>query len=263
MLRFLAPWSVCSVLILFAPAIATPADRLVSVSGSGLVSVPPDEVVVKIQFSTVDDDLVRVRADSDKQLKTILDLAQKQGAKPGDYDVSSLKLELSYNEQLKRQVYEVQRELSVKLGVLANLNPLLADLLKLSDIRIESITFGSSKAGRSGSLCLLQQASRSLLGCSLGMQLPQGASTLHTAACISAWHSRGCGRLTRFSRRRGMWLASWCRSAAWASSCSSRRAKSRLSAAASRLCGGQGVREAQVLEDRALGRRPPSAHLRT
>ncbi|MCI0357195.1 MAG: SIMPL domain-containing protein [Planctomycetaceae bacterium] len=146
MFRLPRPWPVCALLIFFAPSIATAADRLVSVSGSGRVSAPPDEVVIKIQFSTVDDDLVRVRADSDKQLKAILDLAQKQGAKPGDYDVSSLKLELSFNEQLKRQVYEVQRELSVKLGVLANLNPLLADLLKLSDIRIGSITFGSSKS---------------------------------------------------------------------------------------------------------------------
>lgn len=146
MLRFVAPWSMCFALILVAPEAATSADRLVSVTGQGRVTVPPDEVVIKIQFSTVDDDLVRVRADSDKQLQTILDLSQKQGAKPGDYDVSSLKLELSFNEQLKRQVYEVQRELSVKLGVLKNLNPLLAELLKLSDIRIESITFGSSGA---------------------------------------------------------------------------------------------------------------------
>ena len=37
---------------------------------------------------------------------------------------------------------------------------------------------------------------------------PQDASTPHTAASISAWHSRGCGRLTRFSRRRGTWLES-------------------------------------------------------
>jgi hypothetical protein len=37
--------------------------------------------------------------------------------------------------------------MSVKLGVLANLNALLADLLKLPDLSVESITFGSSRAG--------------------------------------------------------------------------------------------------------------------
>jgi uncharacterized protein YggE len=135
-----------SCVFLASAAAAISADRVVQVSGSGLVSVPADEVVIKLSLSAVDDDLVRVRTSSDKQVKTILDLAEKHGAKPGDYEVNSLKLELSFNEQLRRQVYEVQRELSVKLGVLANLNPLLADLLKLSDLRIESITFGASNA---------------------------------------------------------------------------------------------------------------------
>src|SRR5688572_5400201 len=115
------------------------AERIVSVSGSGLVSVSADEVTINLSLSTVDDDLVRVRETSDKQVQAILDLAQKHGAKAGDYKVSSLKLALSFNEQLRRQVYEVEREMSVKLGVLANLNPLLADLLKLAEMQIASI----------------------------------------------------------------------------------------------------------------------------
>jgi len=133
-------------IVLGANAALFSAERTVSVSGSGLVSVPADEVTINLSLSTVDDDLVRVRETSDKQVQAILDLAQKHGAKPGDYKVSSLKLALSYNEQLRRQVYEVEREMSVKLGVLANLNPLLADLLKLSEMQIASIEFGASKA---------------------------------------------------------------------------------------------------------------------
>jgi uncharacterized protein YggE len=147
MLSFHHFWVVVSLaVVLIAPRNCWPADRIVSVSGSGLVSVPPDEVVIELSLSAVDDDLVRVRANSDKQVATILDVAKKHGSKPGDYEMSSLSLELSFNEQLKRQVYKVQREMSVKLGVLANLNPLLADLLKLPEMRIKSIAFGSSKA---------------------------------------------------------------------------------------------------------------------
>jgi uncharacterized protein YggE len=132
----------CSVFAAQALAV----DRTIAVSGSGVVRVAPDQVEIAIALEAVDDDLVRVRASSDQQVKTILELAQKHGVQPDGFDVSSLKLGLSYNEQLKRQIYHVDRSMSLKLGVLANLNALLAELLKQPDAKIGEIRFGASKA---------------------------------------------------------------------------------------------------------------------
>jgi uncharacterized protein YggE len=141
-------WSVTALLsLVVGPVAAVPAaDRSIAVTGSGIVRVAPDEVAISIALKAVDDDLVRVRANSDQQVKAILELAQKRGVKPDGFDVSSLKLGLSYNEQLKRQIYHVDRSMSLKLGVLANLNALLADLLKQPDATIGEIRFGASKA---------------------------------------------------------------------------------------------------------------------
>jgi uncharacterized protein YggE len=122
------------------------AERTVSVSGSGVVEVPPDNVAIDLQLKSVDDDLVRVRGNSVKQLRAVLELAQKHGVKAGDFEVSHLELALSFNEQLRRQIYNVTRKLSVKLGTLSNLNPLLSDLLKQPDVKVLGIRFGTSKA---------------------------------------------------------------------------------------------------------------------
>jgi uncharacterized protein YggE len=144
MLRLQFSSLICCILALPLPAWS--ADRSVTVFGTGVIQVPPDEVSIALELKAVDDDLVRVRSNSDNQVKEILDLAQKHGVKPADFAVSSLKLQLSFNDQLKRQFYHVERSMSVKLGVLANLNALLADLLKQRDTAVGEIRFGASRA---------------------------------------------------------------------------------------------------------------------
>jgi uncharacterized protein YggE len=121
-------------------------ERSISVSGTGTVDAPPDEVTIELLLKAVDHDLVRVRNTSDLQVRKALEFAQAHGAKEGDYRVSGLKLGLSYNEQLRRQIFHVEREMSLRLVQLENLNPLLAELLKQSDWSVESITFGSTRS---------------------------------------------------------------------------------------------------------------------
>jgi uncharacterized protein YggE len=69
---------------------AEPASRLVHVSGQGLVRVVPDQVVIRITITTVDDDLTRVRADSDDQARAVLGLAKKHGVTQEGFQVSRL-----------------------------------------------------------------------------------------------------------------------------------------------------------------------------
>lgn len=125
---------------------AAPASRLVHVSGEGLVKVVPDQVVIRITITTVDDDLTRVRTDSDDQARAVLGLAKKHGVTGEGFQVSRLELSLDYNEQLRRQIYQVERDVAIKLHELAKLNGLLSDLLGVPSSKIVGISFGATKA---------------------------------------------------------------------------------------------------------------------
>lgn len=117
----------------------------VHVSGEGQIKVAADLVTVTIGMETIDDELVRVRQTSDKQAQTILAHLKKQGAPDGNFQVTALRLTFGYSEQLKRQIYKVQRDVTLELGDIAKLDALLADLLKEPFVKIGGITFRTSK----------------------------------------------------------------------------------------------------------------------
>jgi uncharacterized protein YggE len=126
-------------------AAAEPAAGLVQVSGSGTVKAVPDEVRISMTVTTIDDDLMRVRADSDKQARTVLELARKHAA-ASRFEVSRLDLTLDYNKQLRRQIYQVERDVAITLNDLTKLDALLSDLLQQPNCQIVGITFGTSRA---------------------------------------------------------------------------------------------------------------------
>jgi len=125
---------------------AEPATRLVHVSGEGVVRVVPDEVVIGMTITTVDDDLVRVRAESDDQARAVSSLAKKHGVKDSGFEVGRLDITFEYSEQLRRQIYQVERDLTLSLHQLGNLDGLLSDLLAVPDSKITGVTFGTVKA---------------------------------------------------------------------------------------------------------------------
>ena len=136
---------------------AEPATRMVHVLGTGTVRVVPDQVVIGMTITAVDDDLVKVRKDSDAQARSILSLAKKHGVSEDRFEVNRLELSLGYNEQLRRRIYQVERDVSVTLHELSKLDGLLSDLLGVPNSEISGITFGSSKA-RQHRLDALRQA---------------------------------------------------------------------------------------------------------
>jgi uncharacterized protein YggE len=145
----LARRAVVAVLALFSLAFPVAAARAqakgVHVSGEATLRVPADTVTLALSMETIDDDLVRVRQTSDKQAQTILAHVKKQGGGEGAFQVTALSLTFGYNAQLKRQIYTVVRGLKVELGDLSKLDALLADLLKEQFLKIEGITFRTSK----------------------------------------------------------------------------------------------------------------------
>lgn len=134
-----------SVLVVLLAGAAFAADRLVAISGTGEVLAAPDEVAIALGMKAVDDDLKRVRATNDQQLTTIVELAQKHGVKVESLKVGRMGLALTHDSQLRRPIYHVDRSVEFRLGNLANLNPLLIELLKQPDTQVNSIVFTTGK----------------------------------------------------------------------------------------------------------------------
>ncbi|MEQ8786660.1 MAG: SIMPL domain-containing protein [Pirellulaceae bacterium] len=129
-------------------AIATAAESKVSVvrvSGQGSVQVVPDQVGIDISVTTTDDDLIRVRESSDDDARKILTLANKHGVADDGFKVDSLRLTFSYNEQLRRRIYQVHRNVNLRLNDLGKLDGLLSDLLDESNLQILGIHFVTSQ----------------------------------------------------------------------------------------------------------------------
>lgn len=129
-----------------AAVAAEPAGSSVIVSGHGQVRVAPDQVVIELTVTTTDDDLLRVRENSDKNARTILTHARKHSVGENGFEVSRLELLLDYNEQLRRQIYEVERDVTLRLDDLTKLDALLSDLLGERNLQVVGINFVTSKA---------------------------------------------------------------------------------------------------------------------
>lgn len=127
-------------------AAAEPKSPTVNVSGRGIVRAAPDQVILQLKMKTSDDDLIRVRKTNETQARTLQELAKKNGVDEAGFEVSRLDLSLSYNDQLRRQIYALERDITVRLNDLSKLDSLLAGLLVERDVKIASISFVHSKA---------------------------------------------------------------------------------------------------------------------
>jgi len=120
--------------------------KLVHVSGSYTVSVAPDQVDIEVTITTTDDDLIRVRASSDKVAASILAFCKKHGVEEKGFAVSRLELSLDFNQQLKRQIYTVERDVTISMSDLSRLDAVLSDLLKETNAKVAGVTYATSKS---------------------------------------------------------------------------------------------------------------------
>jgi uncharacterized protein YggE len=148
MLRCLPSLALGLVLACFASSLFAQGapQKLVHVSGSHTVSVAPDQVDIEVTITTTDDDLLRVRASSDKVASSILAFCKKHGVEDKGFVVSRLELSLDFNEQLKRQIYTVERDVTISLSDLSRLDAVLSDLLKETSTKVAGVSYATSKS---------------------------------------------------------------------------------------------------------------------
>jgi hypothetical protein len=103
------------VLVTVRPGLADDNDlRAVTVSGTGTVESPPDQVECKLSATTEGNDLLETRRKSDSELMAILKLGEAHGVQPGDFRVTQLKISYGFDENRGRFFYRVDRIASMK-----------------------------------------------------------------------------------------------------------------------------------------------------
>ncbi|MHC4406914.1 MAG: SIMPL domain-containing protein [Planctomycetota bacterium] len=120
------------------------AIRAVTVSGTGTVESPPDQVVLTISVTTEGSDLLETRRESDSELQAILKLGEAHGVRPDGFRVTELMISYGFDEDRRRFFYRVDREANMTLKEIARFDALLAAALKRGGLNITGIVFGTS-----------------------------------------------------------------------------------------------------------------------
>lgn len=129
-------------------AAAQERDKVIKVSGTGVVSVMPDRARVHMQVSQVDKSVVAAKKAVDEMASQIQKMLLDQGVKPSDVNASGFSVYEERNEPInrdrKQEGYRVSREMVVKVEDISRLDVILDHAINLGTNRVQNIEFYSS-----------------------------------------------------------------------------------------------------------------------
>lgn len=132
---------------LFTPPALTqdflPRPRLISVTGTAEVNVPPDEVVLDLGVESRDKDLSVAKAQHDHRVKKLLAEARSAGVGEKNIQTSTLQMRPDYSEEKVPRflAYEVSQTIQVTLKDLSKYEHLITKLLEAGVNRVDSVEF--------------------------------------------------------------------------------------------------------------------------
>ncbi|QQQ01423.1 SIMPL domain-containing protein [Lysobacter enzymogenes] len=142
------------------PAAAVPAAypaapgsqaRLISVSGSAEVKVPPDEVLLSVGVESRAAGLDEARRENDKDVAKALAFLRAHGVADKDVQTDYLNIEPQYSyerdlaSKLRPQFYIVRKSIGVRLAKVDAFEPVLAGLLANGVQHVHGIEFRTSQ----------------------------------------------------------------------------------------------------------------------
>jgi uncharacterized protein YggE len=147
-LRFFAALLVVSSTPARLSADDKPEPRLVTVTGEAEVLVVPDEVVFDLTVQSVNRDLRLAKAQTDGQLKKLLEMTRRYNVAPKDVQTDYVKLEPRYrgNDESRTFLgYSVRKDLVFTLRDVSRAEELLSDLIEAGTTRINGVRFLTSQ----------------------------------------------------------------------------------------------------------------------
>jgi uncharacterized protein YggE len=134
------------VLALLVNAVAQengPRPRLISVSGTSEINVPPDQVVLRLGIESRDRVLRSAKAQNDARSKKVIALASTAGIESKDIQTSELQMNPTYSEERvpKFVDFEVTQTIAITLKDLSKYDALMTKLLESGVNRVDGISF--------------------------------------------------------------------------------------------------------------------------
>jgi len=132
--------------LLTAPALTQdflPRPRLISVTGTAEVNVPPDEVVLSLGVESRDKDLAIAKAQHDHRVKKLLAEAHDAGVEGKYIQTSMLQMRPDYSDEKVPRflAYQVSQTIQVTLKDLSKYERLITKLLEAGVNRVDSVEF--------------------------------------------------------------------------------------------------------------------------
>ena len=117
--------------------------RLITVTGTSEISLPPDEVILNLGVVSRDKDLATAKAQHDTRVKKVIADARGAGVESKDIQTNALRMTAEYSEEkLPRFLgYEVTQSVEVTLKDLSKYESLTSKLLEDGVNRIDSVDF--------------------------------------------------------------------------------------------------------------------------
>lgn len=117
--------------------------RIISVTGTAEIKVPPDEVQLTLGIDSRDKDLVVAKASNDERIKKLMALARSAGVEAKNIQTSALTMGPEYTDERipKLLGYRVSQTVTITLTDLSKYEDLMTDFLKVGVNRVDGIDF--------------------------------------------------------------------------------------------------------------------------
>jgi uncharacterized protein YggE len=122
--------------------------RIITVTGTAEINVPPDQVTVRLAVESHDKDLAAAKANNDRSIQKLLALAAKEGVETKNIQTSAVNITPEYSEDKTPKFlgYQVFQQVSITLTNLTKYEDLLTGAIQAGVNRVNGINFDVSDA---------------------------------------------------------------------------------------------------------------------
>lgn len=117
--------------------------RIISVTGTAEIKLPPDEVQLTLGIDSHDKELVVAKAGNDRRIKKLMALAHTAGVEAKNIRASALTMGPEYSDEKipKLLGYQVSQTVTVRLADISKYEDLMTGFLKAGVNRVDGIDF--------------------------------------------------------------------------------------------------------------------------
>ncbi len=118
----------------------------IAVSGTGKVSITPDQAVITIGTENRGSDAVAVKKENDATIASIIKYIKKMKIEEKDYKSQRINLYKNRDYETKQDYYQANQTITIQLKDLSKYEELMLGLIQAGANQIQGVEFKSSKA---------------------------------------------------------------------------------------------------------------------